>query len=73
MSESFVISGRDMILFAIPFVSLILVSQFRLSGIAKPPKGSVSRSKRTCGINVNGEPVLRDPDGRVSGDRNRRK
>jgi len=73
MNESFLISGRDMVLFAIPFVSLILISQFRLNGIAKPLKKSVNQRMRRCGLDPNGEPILRDPDGRLSGTRNRRK
>jgi hypothetical protein len=73
MGEFFLISSRDMVLFAIPFVSLILISQLRLNGIAKPPRGSASRSVRRCGMDLNGEPILRDPDGRLSGRRNRRK
>jgi hypothetical protein len=73
MNESFLISSRDMVLFAIPFVSIILISQFRLSAIAKPHKRSASQSARRCGMDLNGEPILRDPDGRVSEGPNRRK
>ena len=73
VSESFFISGRDMVFFAIPFVSLILISQFRLNGIAKPLKKATNQRVRRCGMDLSGEPILRDPDGRLSEERNRRK
>jgi hypothetical protein len=62
-----------MVFFAIPYVLLILVSQFRLDGIAKPLRKEVDRGTWRGGMDLSGEPILRDPDGRLSERRDRRK
>lgn len=63
MSETLLISGRDMVLFAIPFLSPIFISQFRMDGLAKPSKRSVNWGMQPCGMHSNREPIMRDPDG----------
>jgi hypothetical protein len=73
MSESFLISGRDMVFYAIPFVLLTFACLFKLDGVATSSKQSANRRGSRCGASLNGEPVLRDPDGRLSEKCERRK
>jgi hypothetical protein len=65
MHEDILISGRDTLLFAIPFVLMLLISIFRLDEALATPKGAMKRRRPACGLNEAGEPILRDPDGRV--------
>jgi len=67
LDEHILISGRDTLLIAIPFVLLLLFSVFRLDESMALPKGSLNRRRPACGIDKFGEPILRDPDGRLSG------
>jgi hypothetical protein len=67
VSQDTLVSGRDGLLVAIPFVLILLVSILRLDYLFATPKGSVNRRQQVCGMDESGEPILLDPDGRVSG------
>jgi len=67
MNESILLSGRDTLLVAIPLVLCLVVSIFRLDRGIALPKGSLNRRRLACGLDAFGEPILRDPDGRLSG------
>jgi hypothetical protein len=72
MEPHFLISNRDALLVAVPFILCLMASMFRLDrGIAQP-KGSLSRRRPACGVDQFGEPILRDPDGKLSGPPRRR-
>jgi hypothetical protein len=64
MHEEILISGRDTLLVAIPFLVLFVVSLFRLDAIFSAPKGGIRQRQPLCGMNENGKPVLIDPDGK---------
>lgn len=72
MDEHILISGRDTLLIAIPFVLLLLISIFRLDEFIAAPKGALNQRRPACGVDEFGEPILRDPDGRLSGPQRRR-
>lgn len=66
--SSTLISGRDALLFAIPFIGLVFISLFRLDRvIAAPRESPVRHTRPACGVDEAGEPILCDPDGRRSG------
>ena len=67
MGQNTLVSGRDALLVAIPFLLILLVSIFRLDYLFATPKGLASRRQQVCGMDESGEPILLDPDGRVSG------
>lgn len=69
MDHQILISSRDALLVAIPFVLILAVSVFRLDQIIALPKGSLNRRRPACGIDEFGELILRDPDGKLSGAR----
>jgi hypothetical protein len=67
MDQSVLLSGRDTLLIAVPLVLMIFISLFRLDQVIASPKASLQRRRPVCGIDESGEPILRDPDGRLSG------
>jgi hypothetical protein len=69
VDEHILISGRDTLLVAIPFVLMVVVGIFRLDRILGAPEFIPNRQRPACGIDEFGEPILRDPDGRLSGRR----
>jgi hypothetical protein len=60
------ISSRDTLLITIPFVLMLLISMFRLDEMIAAPRRSVGRRRSACGVDEFGEPILCDPDGRLS-------
>jgi hypothetical protein len=65
MGNQILISGRDTLLVAIPFILLIGMSVFRAGeklGMGKKRDGY----KPSCGVEGDGEPIMRDPDGKLS-------
>jgi hypothetical protein len=66
-------SGRDTLLVAIPFVVMLLITIFRLDEALSTSQGAIKRRRSVCGTDEEGEPVLRDPDGRVVTPRSPRK
>jgi hypothetical protein len=73
VGQNTLISGRDALLVAIPFVLILLVSIFRLDYIFARPKGAANRRQAVCGMDESGEPILLDPDGHASGPGRHRK
>jgi hypothetical protein len=67
MEEQLLISGKDTLLIAIPFAFILMFSILRLDQIVAAPKGALRGRRLACGLDERGEPVLRDPDGRLSG------
>ena len=57
------VSGRDSLLIAVPFIVLLLSSVFGLDQLLATPKTAASRRRPACGIDEAGEPILYDPDG----------
>lgn len=67
MVDTVLSSGRDTVLVAIPILTLLLASMFRLDQLIAAPKETGRRDRPPCGMDRNGEPILTDPDGRPSG------
>ena len=65
MHDTILISGRDSVLVAIPFVFMLFLNVFRLDETLARPRAATARSRPTSGMNEAGEPILRDPDGRL--------
>jgi hypothetical protein len=65
MHEDFIISSRDTVLIAIPFVFILFVCVFRLDSVFAMPKRVISRQRPASGLDQDGECILTDPDGRV--------
>jgi hypothetical protein len=64
MHEAILISGRDMVLIAIPFLVLVVLVLFRLDVIIAAPRKTLRQHRPVGGMNKDGKPVLSDPDGR---------
>lgn len=66
MLETFLSPGRDSVLIAIPALALLLGSMFRLDQLIASPKVAPRKQRPPCGVDMDGEPILTDPDGRPS-------
>ena len=66
MQDAILQSGWENVLFAIPFVGILLVNLFRLDEIIASPKRSTPARRPPSGCDENGDPLLCDPDGRPS-------
>jgi hypothetical protein len=64
MHEQVLGSTRDALLFALPFLGLLLVGLFRLDEMLITPKRRNSSRRPPSGVDINGEQILCDPDGR---------
>ena len=64
MHDTILSSGWDTVLFAIPFLGLRLAALFRLDGCFATPKRVAGRCRPPCGLDLDGRPILCDPDGR---------
>jgi hypothetical protein len=71
MVQHIFVSNRDKLLVAFPFVFVLLLSVFRLDHLIAARKPLLIRRRPACGVDKSGEPILRDPDGRLSGSRRR--
>jgi hypothetical protein len=60
------ISGRDVLLVAIPTCLMLFISVFRLDHFLATPRSNRMPRRAACGIDKSGEPILCDPDGRRS-------
>jgi hypothetical protein len=69
MHDTILISGRDSILVAIPFIFMLFLSVFRLDETLARPSAATARHRLARGMNVAGLPILRDPDGQPVGRR----
>jgi hypothetical protein len=58
-------SGRDALLFAVPSLSLLVISLFRLDSIFTGTRKPIKPQRPTPCLNENGEEMLCDPDGRT--------
>jgi len=63
MHDTILISGRDSILVAIPFIFMFFLSVFRLDETLARPSAVTARHRLASGMNVAGAPILRGPDG----------
>lgn len=73
MHELYLNSMKDTLLVAIPFLAILVLSFFRLDAIIGSSKGPANPRRPPCGIDERGEPLLVDPDGRISKPRSRKK
>lgn len=65
MYDSILHSNSDVVLFAIPFVGIFLLSLFRMDELVVAPKKKAKPRRTGYGLGRKGEPVLCDPDGRT--------
>jgi hypothetical protein len=76
MHEVYLSSLSDTLLVAIPFVAVVALAIFRLDSLfarSKRPREPKNYRRPGCGMDVNGGPLLVDPDGRPSGSLSRGK
>jgi hypothetical protein len=59
------VSGRDAFLVAIPFVFMLFLSVFRLDERLARHRAATTSRRPAMGMNEAGQPILRDPDGRL--------
>ena len=64
VQEPILSSTRDALLFAIPFLGLLLMGMFRLDEFFVTPKRRHLPRRPLSGVDIDGEPILCDPDGR---------
>ena len=64
MQDPILSSGWDTIAVAVPFVLLLAFGLFRLDSIFASPRSEAGPVGRLGGTGEDGEPLLRDPDGR---------
>jgi len=62
--DAILFSGRDTLLIAIPFLALLLVGFFRLDEYFAAPKKAGRHRRPPCGLDLDGRPIVCDPDGR---------
>lgn len=58
-------SSRDTLLFAVPSLSLLVISLFRLDSVFTGPRKASKVHRPGVRLNEDGEEVLCDPDGRT--------
>lgn len=66
MNGDILISDRDTMLVVIPLIVVVLAHGFHLVHIVAAPKKPPGHQRLSWGDNELGEPILRDPDGRLS-------
>jgi hypothetical protein len=66
LNDATEISLRDSLLFAVPLILCLVISGFKWDGIVWSTKKPQGRKRQPCGMDLNGQPILRDPDGRLS-------
>jgi hypothetical protein len=67
MHDAILNSGRDTFLIGIPFLAMLLVGFFRLDELIANPKKPGKHQRPPCGLDLDGRPILCDPDGRPWG------
>ena len=55
------------LLVGVSLLLLLFIGVFRLDGVFSKPKRTLKRRWPSCQLDEDGEPVLSDPDGRLSG------
>jgi hypothetical protein len=58
-------SGRDALLFAVPSLSLLVISLFRLDSIFTGSRKTMKPQRPGATLSQDGEEMLCDPDGRT--------
>jgi hypothetical protein len=64
MHDTILLSGPDTFLVTIPFLGMLLVSLFRLDEHFAAPRKVGRRRRPPCGLDLDGRPIVCDPDGR---------
>jgi hypothetical protein len=64
MYETILKSGWDTLLFAVPFISMLLIGFLRLDEVVAAPKRPAGHRRAVCGEDEDGQAILTDPDGR---------
>lgn len=64
MHEPVLSSTRDALLFAVPFLGMLLMGMLRLDEFFVTPKRGHLPRRPPSGVDIDGEPILCDPDGR---------
>ena len=59
-------TGRDALLIGIPLIILMLVGLFRLDELFSRPQKAIKKRRLSCQMDEDGEPVISDPDGKLS-------
>jgi hypothetical protein len=62
--DAIIISSRDLLLIAIPFLGLLLMSYFHLDEVFIASKSPRKPRRPICGVDEDGRQILCDPDGR---------
>lgn len=62
--EVILMSGKDTILVAIPFIALLIMGLFRLDGMFIKSRKKSRRPPPPSGVDEEGRPIFSDPDGR---------
>jgi hypothetical protein len=65
MFDTFLHPNWEMVLFAVPFVGILMLSIFRLDEMILAPKKKVKSRRPALILNRDGEPLMSDPDGRT--------
>lgn len=63
MNDPVINSLPDLLLFVVPCIGLLIFTMFRLDEQFSAPRHG-SSPRPMCGLDVHGEPILCDPDGR---------
>lgn len=76
MHEIYLTSMKDTLLVGVPFIAILALAIFRVDALFASSKGSTTidnKRRQACGMDEKGEPILVDPDGRLSNFRRKRK
>jgi hypothetical protein len=64
MYETILKSSWETLLFAVPFISMLLIGFLRLDEVVAAPKRLAGPRRAECGKDADGRAILTDPDGR---------
>jgi hypothetical protein len=64
MHEIFLDTGWDTVLVAVPFLFLLALAVFRLDETFTQSRHNCRNGRPPCGLDLDGRPILCDPDGR---------
>ncbi len=65
MHDMILNSGRDTLLFAIPSLTLLVITLFRLDQVFTGPRKGPRPQRQGSALDKDGEEMLCDPDGRT--------
>jgi hypothetical protein len=72
MHEVYLNSLKDTLLVGIPFIAVLALGVFRLDTLFFAAKKVTRAGRPGCGLDIDGEPLVVDPDGKPSHMRKRR-